>query len=357
MAIEKQSFGLTKSGKETFLYTLSNANGMKAMVSDFGAELVKLFVPNQGEGTTDVVLGGETVSDYEGNGGSLGATVGRSANRIANAKFTINGKEYHIPANENGNNLHSGPDVYNERIWAAEVKETEEGSSVTFTLNSPDGDQGYPGNLVISVTYTVTADNALKIHYVGKADQDTIVNLTNHSYFNLAGHNSGLITDHEVWIDADYFTEADGHAIPTGRLLPVQGTPMDFTEVKVVGKEIGRTDYEPIKNGGGYDHNYCLNAYDTKADKHEIALVASCRDPKTGRKMEVFTDLPGLQLYTGNFLGDEYVGKGGYVYHNRMGICFETQYYPNSVNEPAFPSPVLKAGDTYDTTTIYKFSI
>ena len=354
MAISRESFGLTKSGIETYQYIISNENGMKAVVSDFGAVLVQLLIPDEGE-LVDVVLGGSSVCDYEGNGCYLGSTVGRSANRIAGAKFTINGQEYHIPVNENDNNLHSGPDVYNERIWKAETCENTEGDSVTFSLDSPDGDQGYPGRLQISVTYTVTKDNSLKIHYYGSSDADTIVNLTNHSYFNLAGHNSGSILDHEVWIDADYITEADGHAIPTGRLLAVSGTPMDFTSPKKVGLEINRTDYEPIANGGGYDHNYCLNFYSSEAEKQEITLVASLKEPNSGRVMEVLTDLPGLQLYSGNFLNGNFTGKGGYVYENRTGICFETQYYPNAVNEPSFPSPVLKKGDIYDTTTVYRF--
>lgn len=355
MGVIKQSFGFTKEKREASRFTITNTLGMKAVVSDFGAVLVELHVPDKNGAAADVVLGGETVSDYEGNGCYLGATVGRNANRIAGAAFELNGVKYQIPVNENSNNLHSGPQVYNERLWESEYGDDEMGSYVTFSLHSPDGDQGYPGTLDISVTYIVSAEeNSLMIHYHGICDKDTIVNLTNHSYFNLGGHDSGTILGHKVWIDADYITEATAEAIPTGKLLAVSGTPMDFTTEKLVGQEIG-ADYEPIINGGGYDHNYCLNAYDKTAAEHEIALVARLSEETSGRSMEVYTDLPGLQLYSGNFLKGTFVGKGGYRYENRTGICFETQYYPNAVNEPSFPSPVLKAGEEYDTTTIYVF--
>ena len=357
MAVTKESFGKTTKGVEAYKFTLTNSLGMKAVVTNFGAILVELHVPDRDGKDADVVLGGEKVSDYEENGTYIGSTVGRNANRIANAKFSINGKEYSIYANDNENNLHSAPDVYNERFWDFESGEDELGSFVTFRLHSADMDQGYPGNLDISVTYIVSAaENSLILHYNGICDQDTIVNLTNHSYFNLAGHNSGLITDQKVWINADTFTEATDKAIPTGKILPVAGTPMDFTTEKAVGKDIAK-EYTPLIYGGGYDHNYCLNPYDANADVHEVAKVASLYDEKSGRLMSVFTDLPGMQLYSGNFLKGAFTGKGGFVYESRFGICFETQYFPNAINEPSFVSPVLKAGEEYDTTTIYSFSV
>lgn len=343
--MQKRSFGMNKKGEETTLYTFRNANGMVMEVIDFGATLYSLIVPAKDGKQYDVVLGyADPVTYEEANGTFFGATVGRNGNRIGKAKFVLNGKEYKLDENNGPNNLHSGLDFYCFRNW--EVKEVSD-NSITFFLHSPDGDQGFPGALDMSVTYTLTEDNAVKIDYYGVPDADTIVNMTNHSYFNLNGHDSGNILTHEVWVDADAFTGTDAELIPTGELVPVEGTPMDFRVKKAVGKEID-ADYEALNYGTGYDHNWCLNNNGT------FAKVAELSSDKTGLVMEVYTDLPGVQMYAGNFLTEQ-AGKDGAVYNHRQGICFETQGYPDSINHANFPNVVCKAGEEYKTTTVYKF--
>lgn len=346
MSITKQKFGATKKNEEASLYTITNNNGMKAVVSDFGACLINLFVPDKNGKLLDVVWGYDSVSGYENNGVFLGATIGRCANRIGRSKFTLGGKEYELDQNDGKNNLHGGFDGYNARMW--ETKFEESGSAVTFGLKSPDKDQGFPGAADIAVTYALTDDNALAITYKATADADTIMNMTNHSYFNLDGADSDSILEHEVWIDADEFTEADAESIPTGRLLSVAGTPMDFRSFRVIGKDIDK-DYEPLRFGGGYDHNWVLK------NNGKTAVVAKLRSKKSGIVMSVSTDLPGMQLYTGNFLAGE-EGKNGKKYGKRSAACFETQYFPDAVNHENFESPVLKAGEQYKTTTTYQFT-
>ena len=317
---------------------------MEAVVSDFGASLLKLYVPDKDGKTQDVVLGYETLEDYENGGDSLGATVGRVANRIGMAEFELNGKKYELTKNDNGENtLHGGIDFYNKRMW--DVKE-EDDTHVVFALVSPDGDQGFPGEVKIEVSYTITEENELKIHYHAIPDQDTLLNMTNHSYFNLSGHASGTAWNAKVWIDADAFTETDVELIPTGTVVPVEGTPMDFRKEKVVEKEIG-ADYTPLKLAGGYDHNWVLNG-------KGFRKAASAESEETGIKMEVYTDLPGIQFYSGNFLAGS-KGKEGAVYEKGYGICFETQYFPDAIHKENFESPITKAGEVYDTTTVYKF--
>lgn len=343
----KVSFGKTLDGQETTLYTLTNKNGMEAHVSDYGATLVRVLVKGKDGKVRDVVLGYDSAAEYEQHIGMFfGAIVGRSANRIGNAAFMINEKEYTLEKNDNGNNLHSGYDFYNKRMW--EVKEAG-GQKVVFTLHSPDGDQGYPGDLDITVTYELTDENELKISYYGVPSADTVINMTNHSYFNLNGHGSGDVLSHEVMIDADYYTRADEESIPTGELTDVTGTPMDFREKKTIGRDI-EADYEALNFGGGYDHNYSLNNYG------EYQKVAEMTGTDSGITMEVYTDLPGIQLYTGNFIVEEQ-GKEGAVYHKRQAACFETQYYPDAVNKKNFQSPVCRAGEEYKTTTGYKFVV
>lgn len=340
-----RAFGENKKGEAAVLYSFENQNGMKMEVSDFGATLHALYVPDKDGKVRDVVLGYNTPVEYEGPARTFfGATVGRNANRIGNASFCLNGQNYCLDKNDNGNNLHSGLDFYSFRIW--NVKEQNE-NSITFSLHSPDGDQGYPGNVDIDVKYTLTEDNEVRIEYYGKTDADTILNLTNHSYFNLDGHDSGDILRHEVWIDANSFTRADEKSIPTGEILSVENTPMDFRVKKVVGKEID-AEYEAVIFGHGYDHNWCLN------NQGEFAKVAMLSSEVSGVMMEVYTDLPGVQVYTGNFIEAE-LGKGGAVYKRRQGICFETQYYPDAINHENFASPVCKKGEEYRTTTVYKF--
>ena len=340
----KNEFGATKNGEKASCYVLKNSKGMEAVVSDFGASLLKLYVPDKDGKTQDVVLGYETLEDYENGGDSLGATVGRVANRIGMAEFELNGKKYELTKKKKKKNtLHGGIDFYNKRMW--DVKE-EDDTHVVFALVSPDGDQGFPGEVKIEVSYTITEENELKIHYHAIPDQDTLLNMTNHSYFNLSGHASGTAWNAKVWIDADAFTETDAELIPTGTVVPVEGTPMDFRKEKVVEKEIG-ADYTPLKLAGGYDHNWVLNG-------KGFRKAASAESEETGIKMEVYTDLPGIQFYSGNFLAGS-KGKEGAVYEKGYGICFETQYFPDAIHKENFESPITKAGEVYDTTTVYKF--
>ena len=343
--MKQRSFGTGRNGEAATLYTFENKNGMVMEVSDFGATLYSLIVPDKDNNPCDVVLGYDSPDGYMGPSGTgFGATIGRNGNRIGKARFVLNGKTYELDKNNNGNNLHSGLDYYHYRMW--EVKETTE-NSITFSLHSPDGDQGYPGTFDVDVTYTLTEDNALQIDYHGVPQADTIVNMTNHSYFNLNGHASGNILEQEVWVDADAFTATDDELIPTGEIVPVEGTPMDFRVKKKIGRDIGE-NYEALVFGGGYDHNWCLN------NNGKFAKVIEMSSDVSGITMEVYTDLPGVQIYSGNYLGEE-KGKDGIVYHKRQGICFETQHYPDAINHDNFPSPVVKAGEEYRTRTVYKF--
>lgn len=334
----------TNKFENATFYTFENKNGMIMEVSDFGAILKSLMVPDKDGNLVDVVLGFDSVDEYAKCTNGFGATIGRNGNRIAKAKFTLNDKTYELEKNNNGNNLHSGTKFYQHRMWS--VKETT-ANSITFSLHSPDGDQGFPGNFDVDVTYTLTDDNELKIDYNGTPDQDTVVNMTNHSYFNLNGHASGNILEQEVWVDADTFLPTDAELIPTGEICPVEGTPMDFRVKKPVGRDI-EEDYEALKLGGGYDHNWCLN------NNGKFAKVIEMSAKESGITMEVYTDLPGVQIYSGNFLVKE-IGKGGAEYKHRQAICFETQGYPDAINHDNFPSVVCKAGEVYKTTTIYKF--
>ena len=335
----------TRNFGEATLYTFENKNGMVMEVTDFGATLYSLLVPDKDGNLVDVVLGYDSPEGYMGPSGTgFGATIGRNGNRIGNATFTLNGKVYTLDKNNGENNLHSGKKYYHYRIW--DVKETTE-NSITFSLHSPDGDQGYPGEFSVDVTYTLRDDNAVQIDYLGVPEEDTIVNMTNHSYFNLNGHASGNILEHELWVDADAFTITDEALIPTGEIVSVEGTPMDFRTKKTVGRDI-EEDYEPLVVAGGYDHNWCLN------NQGEYKKVIELSTDISGLKMEVYTDLPGVQIYSGNFLVEEH-GKQDIVYKHRQGICFETQHYPDAINHENFPSPVCKAKEVYKTRTTYLF--
>ncbi len=351
MAFSKEVFGQTQDGKTAYLYTITNNNGMTAKFTDFGANLVALEVPDRDGNPCDVVLGFEKLEGYFGNAANLGATIGRHANRIGGATFVLNGKTYELDKNDGRNNLHGGFDGYHKRLWETDTYEDELGQTIAFTLNSPDGDQGFPGNLEVQVRYIITDDNCVIIEYNGECDQDTVLNMTNHTYFNLSGHASGTILDHKVWIDADEFTYADEESIPNGEIRKVEGTPMDFRVAKVVGDEI-EADYDQLKYGSGYDHNWILK---TKED--EISLVASLESEVSGIYMETYTDLPGMQFYAGNFVNEQNYGKNGVKYGARSGLCFETQYFPNAINVPSFKQPVTKAGEVYNTTTVYKFMV
>lgn len=343
-AVRVETFGSTSKKEEAVLYTLTNENGMSASITNYGAALVKLNVPDKEGKLRDVVLGYDDVTGYEKGGGSFGAPVGRNANRIGGAVITIQDKTYELEKNDNGNNLHSGTNYYNKRIWNVGEKTD---SKIEFVLHSPDGDQGYPGTLDMHVIYELTEDNELRLTYDAVPDQDTIINMTNHSYFNLDGHDSGDVLKELVTLDADYFTRADAQSIPTGELMDVTGTPMDFRMPRALGEAID-ADYEAVQLGKGYDHNWVLKN-NGKFDK-----VAQAVSEKSGIVMEVWTDLPGIQMYTANFLDNEQ-GKNGAVYGIRDAVCFETQYFPDAVHHENFASPICKKGMPYHTVTSYKF--
>ena len=328
------------------LYTLTNGR-VTAKVTNFGAVLVALEVPNRQGKAADIVLGFDSLADYEVNKPFFGATVGRFANRIGGAQFTLNGKDYHLAANDGANSLHGGLKGFNKHLWTAEEVTP---TSVRLALVSPDGQEGYPGNLRVQVTYTVTPDDALRIDYEAKADAATPINLTHHSYFNLAGPASGLVLDHELTLAAEFYTPGDAGMIPTGKIAPVAGTPLDFTKPARIGARIKEIPGEP----GGYDHNFVVR--DGGKATEPPVLAARVAEPTSGRVMEVFTTEPGIQFYSGNFLDGTVTGKGGVKYAKNQGFCLETQHYPDSVHQPNFPSTILQPGETYIQTTIYKFS-
>lgn len=347
MEITKKAFGTTKDNKDISCYTLKNANGMSTTVTDYGAIIVSLVVPDKDGNMRDVVLGYDTAEPYFGNSEFFGAIVGRSANRIKDGSFEIDGVKYQLPINENTNNLHSDMENgFHKKLWTAAPDEAR--NAITFSFTSPDGENGFPGTLNMHVTYTLTDDNALSIHYEGVSDKKTIINCVNHTYFNLAGHASGKILDHFIKIDASNYTPVKADSIPTGEIAPVKGTPFDFTDFHKIGERI-ENDNEQLHFTGGYDHNYVL-------DKPN-GVVTTVEERTAGIRMEVITDLPGIQFYAGNFVRDGIQGKDGAVYGKRSGLCLETQYFPDSVNQEAFKSPVFGAGEKYDTTTTYKFSV
>ena len=327
-------------------YTLTNGR-ITARVTNLGAVLVALEVPDRDGKLADVVLGFDTLDEYRANKPYFGATVGRFANRIGGAKFSLDGKDYAVAANDGKNSLHGGLKGFTKQVWEVGAVTP---TSARFTLTSPDGQEGYPGTLKVAVTYTVTPDDALRIDYAATTDQATPVNLTHHSYFNLAGQGSGTILEHELVLDADSYTPGDAGMIPTGQIAPVAGTPLDFTSPARIGERIARLAGEP----GGYDHNYVVRG----GGRPDAAPVPAAKvsEPKTGRVMEVLTTEPGLQFYSGNFLDGTVVGKGGVKYAKREGFCLEAQHYPDSVHQPSFPSTILRPGTTYKQTTIYKFS-
>lgn len=343
--MEQRTFGITKKGEQASLYALKNSNHVTMKVTDYGAALVSLLVPSKDGQLKDVVLGYDDVTGYEEHTCYFGATIGRNGNRIRDSRFTIDGKEYKIDENENHNNLHSGKNGFNSVIW--EVREHTD-NSITFYHYSTEEEQKFPGNMQITVTYTLTEDNTLHIVYNGKADADTIMNCTNHSYFNLNGHESGSIEGQLLQILADAYTPvADSASIPTGEIAPVEGTPMDFRTEKTIGQDIN-ADFEQLHFTGGYDHNYVLGR------PGEKKVMANAYSKESGIAMEAATDCCGVQFYAGNFIGEQ-AGKDGAAYHDRSGFCLESQFYPNAVNEPCFPTPVVKAGETYHTETTYRF--
>lgn len=345
MSVEQEKFGVTKDGKEVTLYTLTNKRGMKAQIMNYGAILVRLFVPNKKGEIADVVLGYESLEPYFVNGSNFGATIGPNANRIGNASYTLNGVKYDLEVNDGPNNLHSNFDHgFQKRVWDASVGD----QSVTFRVKNEDGEIGFPGNIRASITYSLNNDDELELNYHAVSDQDTIINMTNHSYFNLKGHETGTILDEKLMINASRYTENGPGAIPTGKILPVIGTPMDFTSSKCIRDQID-DDYLPLNISGGYDQNWVLDNYDGT-----VHLIARVDDESAYRSMEVFTDLPGVQFYAGNFITEQ-TGKQGAHYGKRSGLCLETQYFPDSVNKPEFPSCIFGPDREYNSTTIYRF--
>lgn len=337
----KKPFGVRSDGIETHLYTITGS-GLTAEISDHGATLVKLFVPDAEGNLADVVLGYDSPDEYTASGEFFGATVGRNANRVGGAAFMLNGQRCQLEANDNANNLHSGFDPYKNRLWQVV---NHEKNTITLRLLSPDGDQGFPGNANVYVTYALEAPNTLRIIYDGICDKDTVFNMTNHSYFNLAGHDKcDRAMEQILTMPARFFTPDDADSIPTGELRPVDGTPMDFRTPKPIGRDIN-ADYDALKLQSGYDHNW-------EVFTDPCAILT---DPESGRSMAVSTDCPGVQFYTANFVNDE-PGKGGAIYSRRSGICLETQFFPDSVNHPEWKQPITKAGKRYHSETAYKFN-
>ena len=343
--LKPSDFTTEVEGKPIALYVLKNANGAEACVTNWGGRLVSLMVPDKAGKMTDVVLGYDSIQAYISSTGNFGALIGRYGNRIANAKFSLDGEEYSLPANDNSNCLHGGPNGFDRQVWTANQIAD---NAVELTYISKDGEAGFPGNLNVKVTYTLTDDNAMDIKYEATTDKKTIVNLTNHSYFNLSGIPGSTILDHQLSINADNYTPVDSLLIPTG-IETVEGTPMDFRTDKTIGKDIG-VDYEPLVFGKGYDHNWVLKN-EGKFDK-----VAEVAGDESGIHMSVLTDLPGVQIYTANFL-DGVKGRDGAVYEMRDAICLETQYYPDAIHHENFPGPICKKGEKYDTRTAYRFRV
>jgi aldose 1-epimerase len=343
-------YGTTSDGTAVYVYTLSNAKGMQAQVISYGGIVTSLTPPDRSGKYADVVLGFDDLASYQREGGYYGAIIGRYGNRIGGAQFTLQGMTYRLPKNNGGNALHGGVKGFDKRVWNAREVSGPRTKSLELTYVSKDGEEGYPGTLSARVSYTVTPDDELKIEYSGTTDRPTIVNLTNHSYFNLAGAGSGDILQHQVTIYADSFTPVDQGLIPTGEIKPVKGTPFDFINAHSIGERIGQNDPQ-LQYGKGYDHNYVL-----RSRTGALAKAAEVYDPGSGRVMEVWTTEPGVQFYTANNLRDSLKGKEGKAYARRGALCLETQHFPDSPNKPNFPTTELKPGATYRTTTVYKFS-
>jgi aldose 1-epimerase len=349
MDIKKQPFGKTTDGKAVDIYTLVNKNGSEVRITNYGGILQSLKVPDRYGNLGDVLLGYDSVEQYIKNSPYFGALIGRYGNRIAKGKFELDGKTYTLATNDGENHLHGGNVGFDKVLW--DVKEiTEDGApGLELSYLSKDGEEGYPGNLKVTVKYLWTDDNELKIEYTATTDKPTVVNLTSHGYFNLTG--KGDILGHELMINADKFTPVVKGLIPTGEMAPVAGTPFDFRTPKPIGKDID-ADNQQIEYGPGYDHNFVLN----KGKEGEMTLAADVYDPETGRDMEVWTTEPGLQFYSGNFLDGTITGKGGWVYEKHAAFCLESQHYPDSPNEPQWPTTTLRPGQVYNTKTVYKFS-
>ena len=349
MSVTKELFGKTRDGKEVYSYTITNKNNMSISVITFGAILKNVWVPDKKGKLEDVVLGYDKLWMYFKNGSCFGATIGPICNRTEAGVFSIDKKKYQLAVNDRKvNNLHTDlVKGFHKRVWDA----TEGKDSVTFTLKKKHGDMGHPGNLLVSVTYELTAKNEIKIHYHVDTDKKTVINMTNHSYFNLSGAKSDNIEHTKMTINASAFTPVRKDAIPTGEIASVLGTEMDFTKEKKISRDIAKKENIQLKYCNGYDHNYCIDGWKGNG---KLLLAAVAKDDKSGRTMETYTTMPGIQFYTGNFIGEN-TGKEGYRNGRRKGFCLETQYYPNSAAEKAFPQPIIEAGKAYDEMCVYKF--
>ena len=346
--VKKELFGTLQNGENIYSYTLTNNNGMSATIINYGATVVNLHVPDKNGKIEDVILGYDSLSSYVKGASYFGGIVGRYGNRIAKGKFTLDGKEYQLPTNNGVNSLHGGTIGFNKRVW--EAKELN-GSTLQLTYVSPDGEEGYPGTLTLTVTYSLTDKDGLKIDYKATTDKPTILNPTNHCYFNLTGNPNNTILNHILMINADKFTPVDSTLIPMGQLEDVANTPMDFRKPTEIGKRIN-DDFQQLKFAGGYDHNWVLNNYNGS-----VREAATLYDSTSGILLKVLTDQPGIQFYSGNFLDGKDKGKDGIYYKFRTGLCLECQHFPDSPNEKNFPSVVLKPGETYTQTTVYEFSV
>jgi aldose 1-epimerase len=350
-AVKKDSFGQTPDGKAVDLYTLTNASGMEVRAITYGGIILSLKVPDKDGTLGDVALGYDSLDGYLKATPYFGAIIGRYGNRIGKGRFTLDGKEYKLATNNGPNALHGGIKGFDKVVWSAEPFERTGERGIVFSYTSPDGEEGYPGTLKATVTYTLADANTLTFEYHAVTDKATPVNLTQHSYFNLAGDGSGDVLGHELMLKASRFTPVDSTLIPTGEIRAVSGTPFDFTTPHTIGERIGASD-EQIKFGGGYDHNFVLD----REPGGSLQLAVRVSEPTSGRVMEVQTTEPGVQFYSGNFLDGTITGTGGHVYHKRTGFCLETQHYPDSPNKPEFPTTILKPGEEYRSRTVYAFS-
>lgn len=347
MPYSESDFESTIDGRATRMFTLRNAKGMVVTLTNYGAKIISIYAPDKNGQYADIVLGFNSIADYQKYGASHGAVVGPFANRIANASFTIDGEAYSLPVNNGKATLHSGPDSWYRKVWNAE----QDGNKVAFSIESPDGEFGFPGNKSAQVVYTLTDDNELKLEYTATTDKPTHINLTNHSYFNLRGEGNGDILNHVLEINADKSTPViDAGMIPTGEIADIRGTALDFTEPRAIGDQID-AEHQQLAYGSGYDFNYVINK-----ESGELAFAARVYEPESGRVMEVYTTEPGVQLYTGNHLSGKEIGNSGNAYTARTGFCLETQAFPDSPNQPGFPSTLLNPGDAFQSTTIFAFS-
>lgn len=347
--IKSEPFGKTPDDTPVELFTITNKNGVTVQITNYGGIITTLIVPDKDGNFEDVVLGYYTLDKYIEKSPHFGCLVGRFGNRIANGKFTLDGVEYNLFINNGPNSLHGGKIGFDKKVWTPEMVEMDNGAGLRLTYLSPDGEENYPGNLNVEAMYVLNDENELILTFKATTDKKTVLNLTHHSYFNLKGHGNGDILDHEIRFNSKQIVAIDSTSIPLGPLMDVSNTPFDFRQAKTIGQDIN-ADHKQIKNGGGYDHAFVVDGYD-----ETLKLASVVKEPVTGRIMEVWTTEPSVQFYTGNFLDGSITGKDGKVYQKRYGFCLETQHYPDSPNHPEYPTTVLKPGDVYEQTTIYKF--